>query len=246
MDLSIFKIILYILIPFGSLYARIFDFNGSLDHPWLLFPIFFLFPCSIVPILMMAFGFIKKGNGPPLYDNLMWIPVIIKIILTIILSQILNSNQDGLFNFIIFIITFISMITINAIKNKNECKEYTASMFYKNFVNALFEYTFPFILIFVINLTPVGLALTVIDLLPFPFIKNIVNTILWTLGYIAGVSIINLFDRYGGNKYCNPVINSCSDFLKIIVGLMIISSEINLKQVFSHNSDGYDGDGYDD
>jgi hypothetical protein len=242
MNLSILKIILYTLLPFGSLYARIFEFNGSLDHPWLLFPIFFLFPCSILPVLMMAFGFIKKGDGPPLYDNLMWIPVMIKLILTVLLSNILSGDSDGLFNFIIFIITFISMIAINAIKNKNECKEYTASMFYKNFVNALFTYAYPFILIFAINFSPVGIALTVLDFIPFPFIKNIVNAILWTIGYISGVTIINLFDRFSGHKYCNPIINSCSDFLKIFISLMVISSEINFKQLVSHTNDNDNDD----
>lgn len=41
MQLSILRIILYILMPFGQLYARVHDCpNGSLDKLYLLFPIF--------------------------------------------------------------------------------------------------------------------------------------------------------------------------------------------------------------
>ena len=70
LELSIFKILLYIFIPFGPLYARIVDLNGSLDHAWTMFPVFNVFPLSIIPVLMIAFGAIKNGNGSKPYDIL--------------------------------------------------------------------------------------------------------------------------------------------------------------------------------
>ena len=48
MQLSIFKVILYI--PCGQLYARVGDFNVSLDRLYLLFPILIMPPFSIIPI----------------------------------------------------------------------------------------------------------------------------------------------------------------------------------------------------
>ena len=86
LELSIFKILLYIFIPFGPLYARIVDLNGSLDHAWTMFPVFNVFPLSIIPVLMIAFGAIKKGNGSKPYDIFMVIPIIIRIIFILIIN----------------------------------------------------------------------------------------------------------------------------------------------------------------
>ena len=58
--ISLIKAILIAVIPLGQLWARIFWLDGSLDKAWLLFPLFLIFPFSILPSLTMYFGFVKK------------------------------------------------------------------------------------------------------------------------------------------------------------------------------------------
>ena len=41
--MTIFGLILYTLLPFGQLWSRIFDYNGTVEMWWFFIPLFFIF-----------------------------------------------------------------------------------------------------------------------------------------------------------------------------------------------------------
>ena len=63
-DLSWTRTIILGLIPGGQLYARLFNFGGSMDKLWLLLPAFFP-PFSLIPMILLKLGWIsiKQGSG---------------------------------------------------------------------------------------------------------------------------------------------------------------------------------------
>jgi hypothetical protein len=62
MSLSTQRAIIYGLIPFGPLYLRLNDFNGSDDYLWTTLPIFQLPIFGLIPTMLMKSGKIKRGR----------------------------------------------------------------------------------------------------------------------------------------------------------------------------------------
>ena len=58
-SLSTWGVLIMGLIPLGQLWARIFNFNGSLDKWWLMFPLFLIPPFSFIPLILMKMGFVS-------------------------------------------------------------------------------------------------------------------------------------------------------------------------------------------
>lgn len=93
-DTEWWKIALIGLIPGAQLYARVEMLDGSLDHPWLLIPIFFIPPFSLIFAIMMKLGYINKGQGGKPYDWFMFIPVAIKFIIALILASLFDKEES--------------------------------------------------------------------------------------------------------------------------------------------------------
>jgi len=62
MEITWLKLLIYSLIPLSDLYLRIFRLNSSIDRIWTLFPLFQLPIFNLIPLVMMKFDYIKKGN----------------------------------------------------------------------------------------------------------------------------------------------------------------------------------------
>ena len=104
--LSWMQVLILGLIPLGQLWARIFNFNGSLDKWWLLMPPLSIPPLSLIPAFMIAFGKIKKGQGGSPYDLYMIIPAICSILADNYLRN--NTNFSSINkSIILFFINFI-------------------------------------------------------------------------------------------------------------------------------------------
>lgn len=233
MQLSILKIILYILIPFAPLYARVTDLNGSLDHAWTMFPLFNIFPLSIVPILMMSFNVIKKGKGnnSP-YDHFMWIPIIFRFIASIIVSIIVKN--PAIRTILILILSILSIMTPNLIRRSYICPEndndkqkitYTimdGKQWYKSFVDSTFELGFGEIFPVMVMFIPfVGIAFRMIGMIPG--IGKLVNDVIWSFGFVCGYIIINMYNQNDKNEMCYPTqFNTVNEIIRLVIGIICL------------------------
>jgi hypothetical protein len=242
MKLSTLKIILYILIPFAPLYARMVDLNGSLDHAWTMFPLFNIPPFSIVPVLMMAFGVIKKGSGIKPYDNFMWIPIVFRFIFSIILSLII---QNPILRTIFVLFLSISSIMLGNLlrrhencknrKDKNKTISYSVldgKQWYRSFCDSIMELGMGEILPFLVTFIPfAGIMFKIIGVLPL--IGGFVNDIIWSLGFATAYLVVNMYNQDNMNDLCYPNnYNTKMDIIKLIIGfiLVLIGMVFSVKQ----------------
>lgn len=237
MELSILKIILYILIPFAPLYARIVDFNGSLDHIWTLFPLFNVFPFSIVPILMMAYGKIKKGKGGKPYDHLIWIPIVLRFIISLIGGL---SDKIAL-KILCVILGIISIMVPNLMRRNKLCKDIKdkdnkdnsynlmdTKQIYKSFVDSLFQAGFGEIFTVLMIFIPfIGIFFKILGMIPV--IGTFINDIIWCFGFGCGYIIINMFNQDDMKDMCYPnKFNDTNDIIKLAFGsIFLVSSGIS-------------------
>lgn len=232
MQLSILKIILYILIPFAPLYARVVDFKGSLDHPWTMFPLFNIMPFSIVPILMMAFGIIKKGKGSKPYDNFMWIPIIFRFIASAIVGMMVQNPVIK--TVLVLILSILSIMVPNLIRRHQECKNIKdknetntynimdGKQWYRSFVDSLFGLGFGEIFPVMVMFLPfIGIGFRFIGMIPV--IGKFVNDIVWCFGFICGYIIVNMYNQDKISDMCYPSkLNTINEIFRLIIGIIFL------------------------
>ena len=204
--ISLIKAILIAVIPLGQLWARIFWLDGSLDKAWLLFPLFLIFPFSILPSLTMYFGFVKKGIGGKPYDNFMWIPIIFKFLLSFLIPKFLELFYDDpsdttIFIYIFIIQLFIGMIP-NLIRTYNVCNNLPFNSFGKAFVDSTIANGVGELLPFILGWMPfIGFFLTIIG--KIPVIGEQIENILWGVSFAFGYIFVNMVNANNLGKYCN-------------------------------------------
>jgi hypothetical protein len=232
MQLSILKIILYILIPFAPLYARVVDLNGSLDHPWTMFPLFNILPFSLVPVLMMAFGKIKKGKGSKPYDHFMWIPILFRFIASLLVSMIIQNPVIK--TIVVLCLSIFSIMVPNMIRRNTNCKDikdksgknsfsvFDGKQWYKSFVDSLFELGFGEIFPVMVMFIPfIGIGFRVIAMIPV--IGKFVNDIIWSFGFICGYLIINMYNQDNMGELCYPEkLNSGNEITRLVLGMVFL------------------------
>ena len=144
MGMTILGLILYTLIPFGQLWTRIFDYNGSIDMWWFFIPIFMIPPLQFIPILLLYLGIIKSGNGGSPYDNYVWIPIISKFFLQII-GIFIPDDYKTIFFWVNEILTLLLIILTKYLHLNNSCttsgkkNSISASKIGNLFIDAIFE-----------------------------------------------------------------------------------------------------------
>jgi hypothetical protein len=230
MELSILKIVLYILIPFGPLYARVVDLNGSLDHAWTMFPLFNMIPFSFVPVLMMAFGIIKKGKGSKPYDSFMWIPIIFRFISSLLVGMIVQNPATK--TIIILLLSITSIMVPNLIRRHENCKDkkneeipYSVmdiKQWYRSFVDSLFELGFGELFPVMMMFIPfIGIAFKIIGMIPV--IGKFVNDIIWSFGFISGYIIVNMYNQDNMGNLCFPdKFNTGNEISRLVLGFVFL------------------------
>jgi len=208
--ISLIKAILITIIPLGQLWARIFWLDGSLDKSWLMFPLFLIFPFSILPSLAIYFGYVKKGIGGEPYDNFMWIPIIFKFLLSFIVPKFLELFYDEPSDRMIFLCVFIIQLFIgmipNLIRTNRLCDKLSFNSYGKAFVDSTIANGVGELLPFILGWMPfIGFFLTAIGMIPV--IGEQVENILWGLSFAFGYIFVNMVNANNLGKYCN------SDFL---------------------------------
>lgn len=201
-EFTTWEIITSLFVPISQLYFRIFNLNGSIDKPWLLMPFFLIFPFSIVPTIMMHFGYVVKGSGSPVHDNWMYLPVVFYVLYNIFL-QYLKSDFDVLFRLGGL---FVSIIIPYFIKEYYNCKSMGLTQFANIFSNSALVLGISYLclpLIEILGYVPLmGLLFSLLGLLRA--IPMIGEPLLWGIWYLPTYIIVNMFNyKDGMEKYCS-------------------------------------------
>ena len=192
MAISIFGFMMLFILPLGQLWARVFWMNGSLDKPWLLIPIFWMPPFSLLPALMIYFGFVADGKGvnPP-YDWWMLVPIIVKFCLGLLVSSLID--EPGFFS---AFIPLIIQLCVNAIphylRSVDNCGP-TFDHIGKTFIDGAIENGVGDIAPTILKFIPfVGAFFRLLSRLPLigPLMDKIICSIMYAGSYIL-VNMVN-------------------------------------------------------
>ena len=203
-DLSWTRTMILGLIPGGQLYARLFNFGGSMDKLWLLLLAFFP-PFSLIPMILLKLGWIsiKQGSGfiNPLNKWLL-LPIITIIMMPFLLDHVFNLDNDSLLG---FLITFVFIITACSITNiinmRGKCKTTTFNNVGKSLMDAITAYGIATFITWCINFIPI-IGEIIISIEMIPFIGHIIKQSIWILGYIVGLFLLDSFNQISSD-ICN-------------------------------------------
>jgi len=225
--------------PMGQLYQRVFALGGSLSNWWLLIPIFWLPPFSILPALMMWWGFVDKcktAQGAPcpmgqVYDWWMIGPMIMKIFAGFVASYIFPNG--GLIGFFLpFILQlFVTMIPLylRNVEQVNRTTGITINTFadvfkYIDFRQLTFAFTNAVIQNGVADLCTVGVDFIpivgeIIMIIEFiPLIGSVLREILWSVFYGTTYIIMNMItEQWRSDLPTIPFFGQWSDIIASVI-----------------------------
>jgi len=220
-NLSIIGLLVLIFVPISQLYARIFWMNGSLDKAWLLIPVFWFPPLSLVPSLMIYFN--KVGDGPggiPPYDYFMLIPIFVRMFAGFIVD---NYMEDS---FITSLLPFIFQLAANTlpfyIRSARLCGAIQLNTLTKSFMDGVIANGVSDIAPVVLTYLPfVGIVFSVIEYIPL--IGPLVEHVIWSICFAATYIIINMINGISLDAFCNiPQFGRITDKIGAVV-LFVIS-----------------------
>jgi hypothetical protein len=196
-EMSVFEVILYILVPFaGQPIMRIHKFGGSLDKPYLLFPLLLIPPFSILPTLLAYFGFLDKIEGSNPLDVYIIIPTIIKLIL-IFFAVELGSSRGKLLHTLIIISAIMFANTLH-MYTQEYCKTIPDTIFTgklgKIAIDSMLEYGLAVLIVLSLQFFPViGKILTALKEQE-GLLSNVVESLAFGLSVAFAYLIVNMVD----------------------------------------------------
>jgi hypothetical protein len=199
-DLNLIEMAFYGLVPFGQVFMRINKYGGSLDKPYLLFPLLLIPPFSIIPVLIAKFGFLKKVNGTNIFDGYILIPIIFRFVLIFIMAH-LGEFGGPIFQALLVFATLVAtniFRLINDVTCASNKEGLTIDKIFKQVGDSMIEYSLGIVIILLFTFLPfVKVILELISMFPLPFVgkvANILDSILWSVGLIGGYILVHMFD----------------------------------------------------
>lgn len=229
-DMNILEMLLYGLIPgFGQLLMRVDKFGGSLDKPYLLFPLLMFPPFSFIPVLIAKFGFLNKESGESVLDIYVLIPIIFRFILIFVMAQI--GSPGGLLLQVALIFAAILLTNVIHALTSERCKAVSGGFgkkLVKSMADSMVEYGAGVLLLFSTSFIPIiGGLLEGLRDIPLPVVGNISSVIdgaLWSIGLVCGYMIMNMIDvnYYSANDSCAGNIGT----IRMIVSIIAFAAAI--------------------
>lgn len=203
MSISIIGLLVLIFVPMAQLWARVFWLQGSLDQWWLLIPVFWIFPLSVVPSIMIYLGKVAPGGGgkgPP-YDYWMWVPIIMKMVAGLIVKT--YFAHIGIFGFILPFILQIAATTLpHYIRSFTLCGKVQFNTLTKSISDAIIENGVADIAVVGIKYVPLlGTAFSIIG--HVPGLGSMIDQIIWSVIYAGTYIVINMINGIDLGNYCN-------------------------------------------
>ena len=201
-NLSKMETLASLFIPLSQIYFRLFKLNGTLDKPWLLLPFFLIFPFSILPTAFIQFGWIKKGEGGPVWDNWMFLPVIFYVLYNMFLEY-LESDYDILFRLCGL---FVSILVPYFIRESKNCQKLGMNQIANILSNTALVLGISYTCLPIISigsyLPIIGTVFSIISLLRS--IPIIGEALIWGMWFIPTYMFVNIFNKVKGmNAYCS-------------------------------------------
>jgi hypothetical protein len=219
--MTLLEMALYGGVPMvGQLMLRADKLGGSLDKPWLLFPLFFIPPFSFIPVIMAYFGLIKNTNAGKPYDYFMWIPIIFRFILIFVLTAL--GNPGGILLKTALILGALFVTNILHVMNEPLCKDNPFNFFnsaIKESADSMVLYSSGVLANFIVLFIPfIGEIIGGIEEFQVPFLADIVDTLIWSGGMISGYILVNMVDaNFGGaTAICQGKIDNIRTIVSII------------------------------
>ena len=222
--MNFLEMLMYGLIPgFGQLLMRVDKFGGSLDKPYLLFPLLLFPPFSFIPVLIAKFGFLKKEKGENILDIYVLIPIIFRFILIFVMAQI--GSPGGVLLQAALIFGAIFMTNMIHVLTEERCKSVKGGFggkLVKEMADSMLEYAVGVLLLFSTEFIPVvGELLEGLRDIPFPVvgkISSVIDTTIWSIGFVCGYMIMNMIDvnYYSANESCTGKIGAVRIIISII------------------------------
>jgi len=220
-NLSIIGLLVLIFVPISQLYARIFWMHGSLDKWWLLIPVFWFPPLSLVPSLMIYFGSVADGpGGIDPYDYWMLIPIFVKMFAGFIVDNYMEES------FFVSLLPFILQLAANTIpfyiRSYRLCNGVQMNLLTKSFMDGVIANGVADIAPVVLSYLPfVGIVFSIIEYIPL--IGPLVEQVIWSICYAGTYIIIKMINGADLGAFCNiPNSGRMTDQIGAVV-LFIIS-----------------------
>jgi hypothetical protein len=217
--------------------------DGSIDKIWLMAPLFLIPPYSILPILLIKFGIVKKAKvGDPTLpiDTIMLLPILTKIFLPLLVTYFTDEEESGISQlFTGTLIPFLAVFTSNMKRRYDKCnKIITKDSIGKALIDSVIIHGITDIIIKVISIILQLIPMTRTPFLVIKFITdNLFENILWAFTFISIYIIVNTINQIksinlfykkiniNDYKYCDvPISGNKRDMIPFqiaIVGILI-------------------------
>ncbi len=203
--MNLFEMLFYGIIPgAGQLLMRINKFGGSLDKPYLFFPLLLFPPFSFIPVLIAKFGYLNKTDGKNLIDIYVLIPIIFRFILIFIMgyiSQIITSETGNLIIQIGLLFGTVLLGNILHILADKECEKMNVgfrSKLIKGMADSMLQYGAAMLAVYSSTFIPVlSDILEFLRSIPIPIFNNIsssIDSVFWSVGIAAGYLLMNMIN----------------------------------------------------
>lgn len=199
--LSTMELLASLFIPMSQVYFRLFKLNGTLDKPWLLIPFFLIFPFSVLPTAFIQFGWIKKGEGGPVFDTWMFLPVLFYVLYSMFLEY-LDTDFDMLLRLGGL---FVSILIPYFIREAKNCKKIGLNQIANILSNSALVLGISYMCLPMIEigsyLPLVGLVFSILSMMRG--IPVIGEALIWGMWYLPTYMFLNVFNKVKGmEKYC--------------------------------------------
>jgi hypothetical protein len=225
--ISWLQVLLFSFIPLGQLIVRIFYLNGSLDKLWLMFPILLMPPFSLIPLLLIKFGFVQDGKGSDPIDKIMLLPLIARIVTLIVLHRI-GINSPSVFILINLLINLFTIIIANLTRRYYNCEREGVTMdsVGKAVMDSTIAYAISEITPVILSFLPfIGVAYSILGLIIGLFTTNeyILDAVFSNIGFAVSYILINMFNQDNIGQFCStPFTGNIVDKIAFFISIVII------------------------
>lgn len=235
-NLSILDLIIYTLLPFGQVFSRVINYNGSLDLWWLLLIPFFHIPLiGIIPLLIMKLLNISDGKvSSPVLDKYVWLPILFKFYSPYLLPLLgLETHTAEYLTITATIQIIIGMISNMSRRNALCNNPINVNAISKSFMDATISHNCGELMIYIITLIPI---INNGYINSRPYVGEFLNSIMWTIGYLLIYTINNMYNEYDKDKFCSiPFLGNSQDMF-LFLGSIFILFTIKYNNIFLNNS----------
>lgn len=232
-DIGWIQVLIYSLLPFGQILMRKQYLKGSIDKIWLFFPIFFVFPFSLLPTILIKYSIVKvakEGDTTLPIDTIMILPILTKLLLPFIFSYFIEEESKLLDILTLILLPFLTVFIAHLKRRYDKCnKVITKDSVVKALIDSVIVHGVSDIMVQIISIILQTLPSTKRPFLVIKFISgSLFDNIVWVFGFIGVYIIVNIFNQIkliSGHNFCDvPMGGNKIDMIPLkisIIGIIL-------------------------